>query len=163
MYFGRVNELPDQMNVLVLEDDPGDAILIRRAFQKTGCDAFVCRNTSEATAYLLGSGMYYDRHHFPLPDIFVTDIQLGQDSGIHFLEWLRSTPDFKDLPVVVLSGAATPADVRDVQQLRADRVLIKPSDPDDLNRMLEEISTQICPGLKIQRAQMRQNTELVHA
>ena len=160
------NDFQTQINVLVLEDDPVDAILIRRAFQRTGCDPFVCRNTSEATAYLLGSGMYCDRLHYPLPDIFVTDIRLGQDSGIHFLAWLRSINRFKELPVVVLSGAASPEDIRAVQQLKAHRVLIKPSDPTKLNRMLQEVCSQICPRAGREELEVKEsysNHELVAA
>jgi CheY-like chemotaxis protein len=142
-----VNDFFSQPNVLVLEDDPGDALLIRRAFQKAGCDPFICRNTSEATAYLLGSGMYSDRRLYPLPDILITDLRLGQDSGIKLLSWLRST-HLKDLPVVVLSGAATPGDILAVQRLKAERVLIKPSNPDDLFAMLQETCEHICCHLK---------------
>ena len=145
-----MNQFLTQINVLVLEDDPGDAFLIGRAFKNSGCDAFVCRNTSEAAAYLLGSGMYCDRSHYPFPDMFVSDIRLDQDSGIHFLAWLRSVSELKDLPVIILSGAATPNDIQAVQRLKADRVLIKPSDPEALNKMLQEISSEICPGLRCQ-------------
>src|SRR5438045_756430 len=90
---------------LVLEDDADDALLIRRAFTNAACRAFVCRNTSEARAYLMGAGMYADRHRFPSPDIFMTDLRLGDESGVQFLEWIRSQPEFQGLPVVVLSGS----------------------------------------------------------
>ena len=80
-----VNQFLTRINVLVLEDDPNDAFLIRGAFKNSGCDAFVCRNTSEAAAYLLGSGMYYDSMRYPLPNIVIYDIRLGQDYRIHFL------------------------------------------------------------------------------
>src|SRR5436305_11482190 len=68
---------------LVLEDDANDALLIRRAFTNAACRAFVCRNTSEARAYLVGAGMYGNRDRFPFPDIFMTDLRLGDESGIH--------------------------------------------------------------------------------
>src|SRR6185436_3289781 len=96
---------------LVLEDDANDALLIRRAFTNAACHAFVCRNTSEARAYLVGAGMYADRTRFPFPDIFMTDLRLGDESGVHFVEWLRSKDDLAELPVVVLSGSATPKDI----------------------------------------------------
>jgi CheY-like chemotaxis protein len=134
-----------QTNVLVLEDDANDAILIKRAFTGEACRAFVCRNTSEARAYFLGSGMYSDRELFPFPDLFVTDLRLGEESGIQFLTWVRAVDGSKDLPVVVLSGAATPGDILAVQRLGVTSVLIKPSDPIALQDMLILASRELCP------------------
>jgi two-component system, response regulator len=132
-------------NVLVLEDDANDAILINRAFTNCACRAFICRNTSEARAYFLGSGMYANRELFPFPDLFVTDLRLGEESGIQFLAWVRAFDKAKNLPVVVLSGAATPGDILAVQRLRATRVLIKPADPIALQDMLTLASRELCP------------------
>jgi DNA-binding response OmpR family regulator len=132
-------------NVLVLEDDANDAILIKRAFTSAACRAFVCRNTSEARAFFLGSGMYADRDTYPFPDLFVTDLRLGEESGIQFLAWVRAFDESKKLPVVVLSGAATPGDILAVQRLRATRVLIKPADPIALQDMLILAARDLCP------------------
>ncbi len=132
-------------NVLVLEDDANDAILIRRAFASAACRVFVCRNTSEARAHFLGAGMYADREQFPFPDLFVTDLRLGEESGIKFLAWVRDFEGARNLPVVVLSGAATPADILAVQRLRAMRVLIKPANVLALQEMLILASRELCP------------------
>src|SRR5256885_1586953 len=122
---GPMKNLLRKTNVLVLEDDAGDAILIRRAFTGETCRAFICRNTSEARAYFLGSGMYSDRELYPFPELFVTDIRLGEESGLQFLAWVRVFEDSKNLPVIVLSGAATRSDILAAQRLGATRVLIK--------------------------------------
>jgi DNA-binding response OmpR family regulator len=140
-----MNNLPARTNVLVLEDDAGDAILIRRAFTGQTCRAFICRNTSEARAYFLGSGMYSDRESYPFPELFVTDLRLGEESGVQFLAWMRAFDEAKDLPVIVLSGAATPSDILAVQSLGVSRVLIKPSDPIALQDMLILASRELCP------------------
>src|SRR5688572_24705386 len=135
-------------NVLVLEDEANDAILIKRAFTGAGCRAFVCRNTSEARAYFLGAGLYADRRLFPFPELFVTDLRLGEDSGLQFLAWVRSFHESKDLPVIILSGAATASEILAVQRLRATRVLIKPSNPIALRAMLSLASRELCPTVK---------------
>ena len=132
-------------NVLVLEDDADDAILIRRAFKATALRVFVCRNTSEARAYILGSGMYADRELFPFPELFVTDLRLGEESGIQFLAWVRAFPASKDLAVIVLSGAVTSSEILAVQRLRAARVLIKPADPIALQNLLILAAREVCP------------------
>jgi DNA-binding response OmpR family regulator len=142
-----MRNLPRRINVLVLEDDANDAILIRRAFTGQTCWAFICRNTSEARAYFLGSGMYADREVYPFPELFITDIRLGEESGIQFLAWVRAFDDAKDIPVIVLSGAATRSDILAAQTLGAARVLIKPSDPIALQDMLIVTSRELCPRL----------------
>src|SRR5687768_10146645 len=135
-------------NVLVLEDDPNDALLIKRAFTGADCRTFICRNTSEARAYFLGAGMYADRDRFPFPEVFVTDLRLNEESGIQFLEWVRAFNESKNLPVIVLSGVATPSDILALQRLRATRVLIKPADAVALQALLTLASRELFPPVE---------------
>jgi CheY-like chemotaxis protein len=139
---------------LVLEDDANDALLIRRAFTDATCEAFVCRNTSEARAYLVGAGMYGDRVRFPFPDIFMTDLRLGDESGIHFLEWMRSRDELKELPVVVLSSTTQPKDMVAAKRLGVSRVWQKPRDAVYLQSMVNKLARELCSkkgGVKRQR------------
>jgi CheY-like chemotaxis protein len=129
---------------LVLEDDADDAILIRRAFTNARCFAFVCRNTSEARAYLLGAGMYADRRRFPFPDIFVTDLRLGEESGLSFVAWVRSQEELKHLEVIVLSGTMTARDVALLRSMGVRGILAKPANPFDLEELLLGMSERMC-------------------
>jgi CheY-like chemotaxis protein len=137
---------------LVLEDDASDALLIRRAFTNAACHAFVCRNTSEARAYLVGAGMYGDRSRFPFPDIFMTDLRLGDESGIQFIEWIRSKPELKNLPIIILSGKATGRDIAAAKALGVSRVWQKPGDPLILQAMIQELSQGMCGGGQLETA-----------
>ncbi|HUS33971.1 MAG TPA: response regulator [Verrucomicrobiae bacterium] len=128
---------------LVLEDDANDALLIRRAFTNAACSAFVCRNTSEARAYLVGAGMYADRTRFPFPDIFITDLRLGDESGLQFLEWLRAKKELKDLPVIILSGKATQKDIAAAKALGVSRIWNKPGDAAALQKMIRELGEEL--------------------
>jgi CheY-like chemotaxis protein len=128
---------------LVLEDDANDALLIRRAFTNAACSAFVCRNTSEARAYLVGAGMYADRMRFPFPDIFITDLRLGDESGLQFLEWMRGKKELKDLPVIVLSGKATAKDISAAKSLGVSRIWNKPGDAVELQRMIRQLGEEL--------------------
>ena len=137
-------EQDSRTTFLVLEDDASDALLIRRAFTNAACNAFVCRNTSEARAYLVGAGMYADRVRFPFPDIFMTDLRLGDESGIHFLEWMRSRAELKDLPVVVLSSSTQAKDLAAAKRLGASRVWQKPREPVYLQSMVDKLARELC-------------------
>jgi hypothetical protein len=71
---------------LIIEDNAQNAILVGRVFQELGTSAaFVCRNNSEAKAYLRGAGMYADRNEFPFPNAVICDLRCGEESGIEFL------------------------------------------------------------------------------
>ena len=124
---------------MVIEDDANDAFLIRRAFTEengNGKDmfVFVCRNTSEARAYLLGAGMYSDRQKFPFPEVIVSDVRIGEDSGVHFLQWLREIPHLQEIPVIILTGSASQREMEAAKQLGALKVLRKPADTIQLKR-----------------------------
>lgn len=130
---------------LVLEDDADDAILIRRAFTNARCFAFVCRNTSEARAYLLGAGMYADRSRFPFPDIFITDLRLGEESGLSFLTWVRNQDELTRLEVIVLSGTATPRDVALLRSMGVKGIVSKPANPLDMEELLLGLAERMFP------------------
>ena len=144
---------------LMLEDDANDALLIRRAFTNAACRAFVCRNTSEARAYLLGAGMYSDRDRYPFPDIFVTDLHLGEESGMSFLEWLRSREDLKDIPVIVLSGFISPKDTQRAKTLGVSRILQKPGNPAELQLLVLKLSNEFCPSRHSTRSTARAESQ----
>jgi CheY-like chemotaxis protein len=117
----------ENKHFLVLEDNQDDAFLIRRAVAKTPwCSAFVCRNASEAKAYMLGAGLYSDRLNFQLPQMILLDLKLGTDTGINFLKWLKTSPEFNAIPVTVLTGYAEEKDVIAAENAGALNVLIKP-------------------------------------
>lgn len=130
---------------LILEDDANDALLIRRAFTSAACRAFVCRNTSEARAYLVGAGMYENRHRYPFPDIFITDLRLGDESGMQFLQWIRSKEEFKGLPVIILTASTSPRDVAQAKRLGVSRFVQKPGNPAELELLVLKFSRQFCP------------------
>jgi CheY-like chemotaxis protein len=89
--------------------------------------------------------MYGDRQRFPFPDIFLTDLRLGEESGIQFMEWIRSRPELEGLPVIVLSGSFSSGDVAAAKKLGASRVLAKPGDPFEFQKMVEKMSREFCP------------------
>lgn len=145
---------------LVLEDDADDALLIRRAFTNARCFAFVCRNTSEARAYLMGAGMYSDRRRFPFPDIFVTDLRLGEESGLNFVNWLRSQRELKGLEIIVLSGTITSRDVAHLRSMGVKGILEKPSNPLELEGLLMNMSERLCGDEANELQERHQSQEL---
>jgi CheY-like chemotaxis protein len=130
---------------LVIEDDANDAALIRRAFDALeSCTAFVCRNLSEAKAYLHGSGMYADRARHPFPNAVICDLNVDGESGLEFVAWLESSSDFHKMPVVILTGSTSERDISAARRGGVISVLRKPARFEDLRLMLTDTASKLC-------------------
>ena len=101
-----------QRAVLVVEDNPDHALLMRLATERADPDLFVhvCVDGEEAVAFLSGAGPYTDRGRYPLPDLVILDQMMPRLDGFSVLGWLREQPHFRDLPVVVLTSSLNPRD-----------------------------------------------------
>jgi CheY-like chemotaxis protein len=132
-------------HVLVLENDANDALLIGMAFKSLvpPVSWYICRNPGEAKAYLRGVGLYSNREKYPLPAAIFTDIKMDGQTGIQFLAWIRGQSAFKHTPIVVLTGAGSPEEIRQAEELGAQRVLAKPARLQDLQQMLQQTCTEL--------------------
>lgn len=125
--------------ILLIEDDPADARLIQRAFQKAEIPLPVTRlpNGDDAVSYLAGDGPYENRRNHPLPAVIVLDIKLPRRSGFEVLSWLRSRKDpLRRIPVVMLTSSRHAVDVDRAYDLGANSYLTKPDTSDALTNML---------------------------
>ena len=135
-------------NFLVIEDNPDDAILIKRAFRTTAsCSTFVSRTLTEAKAHLQRSGMYADELQFPNLDAVICDMHLGMDSALDFLKWIKAIEGLKLLPVFVLTGTASSSECGTARDLGAIEVLRKPARYEDLRRMAHDLASKLCVRL----------------
>src|SRR6476619_2979181 len=93
--------------ILVVEDDPDDVFLIRRAFEKSGITnpIEVVEDGEQAIAYLSGRGEYADRAKHPIPALMLLDLKLPRIPGLSVLAWLRKQPALGRLSVVVLTAS----------------------------------------------------------
>jgi CheY-like chemotaxis protein len=128
-------------NLLLVEDSPDDAYFVIRAFQKVCAGVAVAhvRDGEAARQYLSGEGDFGDRARYPLPSLLLLDIKLPRISGLELLEWIRSAPDHRALPAVVLSSSDQSKDVARAGALGVLGYHIKPVDPSDLERVVSAI------------------------
>ena len=122
---------------LVVEDEPGDALLIQRAFAKAKIPnpVHLVRDGDQAVEYLQGLGPYSDRTRYPLPKVMLLDLKLPRRSGLEVLEWLREKPGLKRLSVVVLTSSRETSDVNRACDLGVSSYLVKPVDYNQLVEM----------------------------
>ncbi len=131
----------EDYTILLVEDDPNDVLLIKRAFEKAGLanPLQVVSNGQEAVAYLKGEGGFADRTEYPLPILILLDLKMPRMSGFEFLQWLRGEPELKRLIVVVLTSSAQSPDVNRAYELGANSYLVKPVQFEDLLRIIKEL------------------------
>src|ERR1044071_834602 len=116
--------------VLLAEDNPDDVPLVRLGFKKAGCQApiHIVSDGEQAVQYLKGEGQYADRAKFPIPSILLLDLKLPRLNGFEVLSWIRQRPEWKCLPVVVLTTSHFGKDIEQAYDLGANSFLTKPTD-----------------------------------
>lgn len=127
--------------VLLVEDSHNDILLLQRAHKmaKMNGQLQVVKDGEQAVAYLSGRNSYVDRDQHPLPTLILLDLKLPRKSGFEVLEWLRSQPVLKRLPVVVLTSSAQASDVNRAYELGANSYMVKPVRFDSLVNMLKAL------------------------
>lgn len=125
--------------ILVAEDDPDDALMLRRAFAKANIanPIQIVVDGDETIAYLAGSGAYSDRRMHPLPILLLLDLKMPRRNGFEVLEWLRDQHPIALLPVVVLTSSRETTDIERAYALGANSYLVKPGSPVDLLRTVQ--------------------------
>ena len=115
--------------VLVVEDDPNDVFLLRRAFKKACPQVTLqaCKDGEEAMQYLKGDNAFADRTKFPMPKVLITDLKLPRVSGFDLLRWLRENSSCRVIPTVVLSASSVDEDVQRAYELGANCYFCKPT------------------------------------
>ncbi len=130
-----------EIRILVVEDDPNDALLLQRAFRKAGVPGIdlVLPDGQDAMDYLRGQGGYGDRTSFPLPTHLILDLKLPRVAGLELLSWIRDSREHRHLRVAVLSSSGEATDQARARELGIDAYFVKPNRSADLLTVVHEI------------------------
>lgn len=132
-----------ESGILLVEDDSNDILFIQRAFRRSDLEnpgIQVVRDGDEAVAYLSGEGDYANRNIYPLPGMILLDLKLPRRSGLEVLEWLRSQPVLKRIPVVILTSSKEHIDVNRAYDIGVNSYLLKPVNYKALNEMIKTLN-----------------------
>ena len=115
----------DPVNVLLVEDNPGDVVLVREAVAEAGLAyrLTVVRDGVEAMDRLSGKGQSAGS---PLPDLILLDLNLPRKTGLELLAEILADPILYQVPVVLLSSSRSELDKARAYALPPDRCLVKP-------------------------------------
>jgi CheY-like chemotaxis protein len=127
--------------ILHVEDDPNDVLLVARAFRKAEVPAQlqVVNDGDQALHYLGGTNSFSERERFPLPSLVLLDLKLPRKSGIEVLEWIRTRPGLKRIPVVMLTSSRQAVDINRAYDLGVNAYLVKPVNFDGLVEMVKTL------------------------
>ena len=116
--------------ILLIEDNPADVDLLRRAFKSArfDCELTLMEDGAEAMAFIRGEGPHAGA---PSPDLVVLDLNLPKNDGVEVLQVLRATPQFSAVPVAILSSSSSSRERARVEQFHIGRFITKPPDLDE--------------------------------
>ena len=120
----------DGMTVLLVEDDPGHAELVSRAFREQAFDGRLVHvgDGSAALDYLAGRQPFDDPDSHPRPQVVLLDLRLPTVDGLEVLDAIKANESLSDIPVVVLSTSGAEGDVNRAYELGANGYVVKPMD-----------------------------------
>ena len=127
--------LPAVIDVLLVEDDPGDVLMTREAFEehKLRNTLHVVNDGVEAVAFLRQEGEYEDA---PRPGLILLDLNLPRKDGREVLSEVKGDPDLRHIPVVVLTTSEAEEDILRSYSLHANAYVTKPV---DFDRFIEAV------------------------
>jgi CheY-like chemotaxis protein len=125
--------------ILLVEDNVDDARLVTRAFERAGVENPVRRlkDGEEAMAYLAGIGIYADRVQHPIPAVILLDLNMTKFNGYQLMVWLRTQPEIKRIPVIVLTESRDAASINRAYDAGANSYLVKPGNAKEIGRIVE--------------------------
>ena len=126
------------IDVLLVEDDPGDVLMTREAFEehKVGNRLNVVSDGVDALAYLRKEEPYQGAVR---PDLILLDLNLPRRDGREVLAEIKNDSSLRQIPVVVLTTSQADEDVLRSYQLHANAYVTKPVDFDRFVRVVKQI------------------------
>jgi CheY-like chemotaxis protein len=134
----HIQNVTKPIEVLLVEDNPGDAQLTRIALS----DGKMCINLSltedgvEALEFLRKQGKYAEAPH---PDLILLDLNLPRKDGREVLADIKADPRLRRIPVVILTTSQSDEDILQAYELAANCFITKPVDFDQFVKIVQTI------------------------
>jgi CheY-like chemotaxis protein len=125
--------------ILVVEDDPAHAEIIRRNFEasRLANRLLAVEDGQAALDYLNREGKYNDADKFPMPNLILLDLRLPLVDGLEVLKIIKSDRKLTTIPVVILTTSSDEADMVKAYEHHANSFLVKPVDFTQFSKLME--------------------------
>lgn len=127
-----------EIDILLVEDNPADIRLTQEAFKETRlrCKLHVARDGAEALDFLRQNGRFATA---PRPDMILLDLNLPKKDGREVLAEVKNSPQFKSIPIVVLTTSSATEDVRHTYNHHANCFITKPDGLDEFVDVVKKV------------------------
>lgn len=131
-----------QKTILLIEDNPTDEQLTRRAFRKNNVmnEVVVACDGVDAVEYFNGTGAYTGRDTSETPALIVLDLNLPKMDGLDVLSHIRSIESLQRVPVVVMTSMAGDDVVQQAYERGANSFVRKPVDSTEFSHVVTDIA-----------------------
>lgn len=131
----------DGVEILFAEDSIDDATLTIRGLLKSGFTNKLhhVKDGAEALDFIYCKGGYAARNIGEKPKLILLDLKMPKLTGIQVLEKVKSDPDFRSIPVVILTSSKEDPDVQKCYALGANSYIVKPVDSNKFFTAIKEI------------------------
>ncbi len=130
-----------EIEIVIVEDNPGDAELTIRALKKKGLanNLIHLSDGAEALDFLFGKGQFAGRNIQQLPKVILLDLKMPKVDGLEVLEKIKAEPRTRAIPVVILTSSAEDPDVKRSYELGANSYIVKPVDFDNFSKTVSDL------------------------
>lgn len=130
-----------EQSILLVEDNPSDVALTRRALARSGIanPLFAVEDGREALDYLLCEGAWADRNPADTPVVILLDLKLPRIDGLEVLRRVKSHPALRRIPVVILTSSNEADDRAAGYDLGANSYIRKPVEFEQFAEMIRQL------------------------
>ncbi|MBI5648345.1 MAG: response regulator [Ignavibacteriae bacterium] len=120
--------IPDIVDILLVEDNPGDAELIVRAIRRQNIlnPLHVVEDGAEALDFIFCRGSYAQRTMTMQPKMIMLDLKLPKINGLEVLEAIKREEATRHIPVVVVTSSSEDPDIKTAYALGVNSYVVKP-------------------------------------
>ncbi|MDY0151732.1 MAG: response regulator [Candidatus Cloacimonas sp.] len=127
--------------ILLVEDNPGDVELTKRALRKSSIESRldVVEDGAEAIDYLFCRGDFADRNPNTAPSLILLDLNLPKINGLDVLKLIRANTQTRRLPVVILTSSQEDIDLITAYNNGANSYIRKPVDFNEFTQAINQL------------------------
>src|ERR1700749_234687 len=131
----------NKVEILLVEDNPHDAEMTIRTLKKINLanKLIHLKDGAEALDFIFAKGAYIDRSINDRPKVILLDIKMPKVDGIEVLRQIKSDPNTKTIPVVIMTSSKEEQDIITSYNLGVNSYVVKPVDFEGFAKAVSEL------------------------
>jgi len=131
----------NELDILLVEDNPNDAEMTIRALRKNKVSNSIVhlKDGAEALDFLFGTGSFTGRNTDNKPKVILLDLKMPKVDGVEVLTQIKSSELTKKIPIVMLTSSNQHPDIERCYALGSNSYLVKPVEFDDFMKAVSDL------------------------